>query len=325
MISLLGISLYSCIKNPTEHSNDYQGNFDALWNIIDTRYCYLEYKGIDWNYMYEKYNTQVNKQKTDMEFFDLLSNMLAELQDGHVNLYSSFNTSRYWNWYMDYPSNFDSDLIYSDKYLGTQYKIAGGFNYEKIDSGRIGYMYYGDFTAAFSNENIAYIFEYFKNCSGLIIDVRDNGGGSLDLSEQLASYFFSQTTHTGYICHKTGSGHSDFSKPSATNTMANVAVQWKKPVAILTNRMSFSATNDFVNRMKNAPKSIIIGDKTGGGGGMPFSSELPNGWMIRFSACPMFDLNMNHIEWGIDPDMFVNLDPNSNSDAIIDTAISQLK
>ncbi len=47
-------------------------------------------------------------------------------------------------------------------------------------------------------------------------------------------------------------------------------VRWQKQAVVLTNRRSFSATNDFVNRMKILPKVTIIGDKTGGGSGLPF-------------------------------------------------------
>jgi len=72
--------------------------------------------------------------------------------------------------------------------------------------------------------------------------------------------------------------------------------------------MSFSATNSFVVRMKLAPNATVVGDKTGGGGGLPFSSEIPNGWMVRFSASPIFDANMQQTEWGIDPDVKVDLE-----------------
>lgn len=40
---------------------------------------------------------------------------------------------------------------------------------------------------------------------------------------------------------------------------------------------------------------------------MPFSSELPNGWSVRFSACPMYDRNKNCTEFGIEPDHNVQL------------------
>ncbi|MDD7621480.1 MAG: S41 family peptidase, partial [Prevotella sp.] len=51
--------------------------------------------------------------------------------------------------------------------------------------------------------------------------------------------------------------------------------------------------------------ATIIGDKTGGGAGLPFSSELPNGWSVRFSACPMYDTRQQSTEDGIEPDIDV--------------------
>ena len=35
---------------------------------------------------------------------------------------------------------------------------------------------------------------------------------------------------------------------------------------------------------------------------MPFTSTLPNGWTVRFSACPSYDRNRQQIEFGIAPD-----------------------
>ena len=37
------------------------------------------------------------------------------------------------------------------------------------------------------------------------------------------------------------------------------------------------------------------------------SNSLPNGWSIRFSACPMYDRNKQSTEFGIAPDHQVNL------------------
>ena len=51
----------------------------------------------------------------------------------------------------------------------------------------------------------------------------------------------------------------------------------------------------------------VVGDKTGGGAGLPFSSELPNGWSVRFSACPMYDKNKESSEFGIEPHHNVSL------------------
>lgn len=324
-VLLLGSMLVSCIKDPETYPNTYKGNFQSLWSIIDKKYCYLDYKHINWDSVYTAFEPRVDTVSNQYVFFDLMADMLAQLKDGHVNLYSSFDRSRYWKWFQDYPANFNSDVILKDRYLGETYRIAGGFKYKAIANGKVGYMYYGDFSNTFSDTNIAYIFKAFANCKGLIIDVRDNGGGYLTSAEQLASYFFTEEKVTGYMSHKTGNGHSDFSDPIELKTPANANLQWQRTVVILTNRMSYSATNSFVSRMKMAPKAVIVGDKTGGGGGMPLSSEIPNGWMVRFSACPMFDANMQHIEWGIDPDVKVDMnidDELKGVDSIIETAVS---
>jgi hypothetical protein len=318
----------SCINEPVSEPDTYKGNFESLWKIIDTKYCYLDYKNINWDSIHTVYKARVDTVTDQYRFFDMMGRMLGELKDGHVNLYSDFDKSRYWKWFTDYPSNFNSSLVFSDRYLGDDYRIAGGFRYKKIANGNIGYMYYSDFSNEFTDTNISLILKYFSECKGLIIDVRDNGGGYLDLSEDLASYFFKEEEITGYMIHKTGTGHSDFSKPVEIKTPAHETIQWQRPVVILTNRMSFSATNSFVCRMKLAPNAMIVGDKTGGGGGLPLSSELPNGWMVRFSAEPMFDAGMNQIEWGIDPDVKVSLsatDEANGYDTIIEKAITLIK
>ena len=317
----------SCMKEPDIQPNTPHGNFKALWDIIDKRYCYLDYKKIDWDSVYTVYSPRVDTVKSVYSFFDLMDEMLATLKDGHVNLTASFDISRYWNWFTDYPANFNSTVISKSRYLGSNYRIAGSIRYNKIASGKVGYMYYGSFSDGFSAENIKKIFESFVGCEGLIIDIRNNGGGMLTYAEQLSSYFFKEKTLTGHISHKTGDGHSDFSKPIAFYTEPANQLFWGKPVVVLTNRMVYSAANDFVCRMKYARNATIIGDQTGGGGGLPLSSELPNGWMIRFSSCPMYNAKMENTEWGIQPDIKVDMNSSDESkeyDTIIETAIRNI-
>jgi len=319
--------LAACVDDPVTFPNTWQGNFDALWKTIDTRYCYLDYKQVNWDSIHVVYQNRLSSVSNEYEFFNLMGNMLKELKDGHVNLYSDFDISRYWNWFQDYPSNFREDLLYSPQYLGSNYRISGGMRYGKLQAGTIGYIYYGDFTATFSYENLKYLFNDLSDCKGLILDVRNNGGGYLTSAETLASCFFDKKTLTGYLAHKTGDGHDSFSKPIALYTDKTDSLHWSKPVVVLTNRLSFSATNAFVSRMKYAPRAVIVGDRTGGGGGLPLSNELPNGWLVRFSACPMFDASMHHIEWGLDPDVKVDMtaaDANNGYDTIIERAIALL-
>ena len=311
--------LVSCIREE-EFDNTPQANFEALWTIIDEQYCYLDYKQINWDSIHDAYAPLISSGMSSEGLFEVLGNMLAELKDGHVNLYSPFNTARYWNWYLDYPRNYNEAIV--EQYLGRDYRIGGGLKYTILED-NVGYINYNSFSSGIGNGNIDEMLSYLSVCNGLIIDVRNNGGGVLTYSSRLASRFTNERVLTGYIQHKTGPGHSDFSDPEPIYLEPSNSIRWQKPVAVLTNRQAYSATNDFVNSMSCLPLVTLMGDKTGGGGGLPFSSELPNGWSVRFSASPHLNAEKEHIEGGIEPDIWVDMDASEEAegiDTIIETA-----
>ena len=329
MTILMTFLLPSCITEDIPE-NTPQGNFEALWETIDTKYCFLDYKheeyGLDWNEVYHRYKNRLTDDMTNKQLFQVLAEMLEELRDGHVNLVATHETSQYRAWYDNYPTNFVDTI--QRIYLGKDYKTVAGIKYQILED-NIGYIYYGSFGSGVGESNLDEVLNELSICDGLILDIRNNGGGLLTLSDRIASRFTNEKRLTGYISYKNGPGHNDFSSPEPVYVKpATDRVRWQKPVAVLTNRRSFSSANDFVGKMKEMPQAIIIGDKTGGGSGLPFSSELPNGWSVRFSASPMYDPDMNHQEFGIDPDIHVNMtseDMQKGIDTIIETARTHLK
>ena len=323
-ILCLPLLLGGCIREE-EYDNTPQGNFDALWTIIDEQYCFLDYKQIDWDAVYDRYRPLITPDMSSDGLFEVLGNMLAELKDGHVNLSSASNTARYWNWYLDYPRNFNEALV--ESYLGRDYRIGGGASYTILDD-NIGYIYYGDFSSGIGEGNLDEMLLYLSICNGLIIDVRGNGGGNLTTATKLAARFTNDKVLTGYILHKTGKGHSDFSDPEPIYLEPSNSIRWQKPVVVLVNRHAYSATNDFINSMRYLPLVTLMGDKSGGGSGLPFSSELPNGWGVRFSASPHLDAKGQHIEFGIDPDVKLDMDADDEArgiDTMIEAARALLK
>ena len=313
----------ACIEEEN-FDNSPKGNFDALWSIIDERYCFFEYAeqeyGLSWDNVYTKYRRQATETKNDAELFEVLSDMLRELRDGHVNLSSEYGMSYYWDWKLDYPINF-SDSIQRN-YLGKDFKINNGIYYTILPDS-VAYAYVGSFANSFGNSNITATMLYLANCKGLILDIRNNGGGMLTAAEQLASHFTKEKIHCGYIQHKSGKGHDDFSSPRALYLERGSGAIWLKPVVLLTNRGVFSSANHFTMLMRALPHVTVMGDKTGGGSGMPLSSNLPNGWSVRFSACPILDAEKRHTEFGIEPDTTVHIsseDWNKGRDTMIDSA-----
>lgn len=294
---------------------------ETLWKIIDTRYCYIEDKGCDWNAIHDEYVHLADSVKNDVELFDLCASMLDSLHDGHVNLYSPFDVSRNTAWYDSYPANFDSGL---QRLYVQGYRTAGGLIYCTVSNDSIGYVYYSSFSSSFSAGNLAWIFAFFQNCKGLIMDVRHNGGGDLSNAYLLASPFFQEDQTIGFWQHKTGPGHRDFSELQPLKEDASlVDIKWNKPVVVLCNRHTYSAANMFVNIMRYAPNAIILGGRSGGGGGMPMSYDLPNGWIVRFSSVRMYDREQKDIEDGIEPTIPVTL-TSTDQDDLIESAITYI-
>jgi hypothetical protein len=294
--------LSSCVDEE-QYDDTPIGNFEALWKIMDEHYCFFEYKheayGLDWQQVYNKYKVRVNNNMTNKQLFEVLSDMLGELRDGHVNLMAAHDLGRYWSWYEDYPTNFSDTLL--RRYMGTDYQIASGLDYKILDD-NIGYIRYESFNNAIGEGNIDEVLKYMLLCRGVIIDIRNNSGGMLTNAEKLAARFCQEKTLVGYYQHKTGPGHHDFSGREARYLEPSSNLRWNKKAVLLTNRQVYSAANEFAMYMKTLPNVILVGDHTGGGAGMPFNSSLPNGWSVRFSAVPMYDAQGNSTEFGIEPD-----------------------
>ena len=301
LFTFFAFFLFTSCVDVEEFDDTPSGNFEALWKIIDEHYCFLDYKqqaiGLDWQDVYNKYKVRVDDDMTSTQLFEVLSDMLSELRDGHVNLTSSRDLARYWSWYEDYPANVSDTLL--RRYLGTDYKIASGLYYRILDD-NIGYIRYESFSKGVGDGNLDEVLTYLMLCRGLIFDIRDNGGGELTNAVKLAARFTNEKVLVGYLQHKTGPGHSDFSEMEP-------GLRWQKAVCLLTNRHVYSAANEFTMYMKAMPQVTIVGDHTGGGAGMPFSSSLPNGWVVRFSAVPTYDANQQTMEFGMEPDYKVQL------------------
>ncbi len=325
LLLLLFLFLPACELTEMQFDNHPRGNFDALWTILDRNYCFFDYKEIDWDAVYAEYSARITSDMSSDALFKLMGEMLAELKDGHVNLAAAPDITRYWQWQDDYPVNFDPTI--QKYYLGKDFGIASSMRY-KIQEDNVGYLYYGSFSNDVGESSLDQILSRMAICHGLIIDVRNNGGGNLTNVERITSRFFNERTLIGYISHKVGPGHDDFSPLFPKYVESSDRVRYQKPVVVLTNRGCYSATNEFVSIMKYAPNVLVMGDKTGGGSGLPFTSELPNGWSIRFSASPMFNAEKEHIEFGVEPDIYVSMkdvDKEKNKDTMIEEARKWIK
>lgn len=308
------------LDNPKADSIDV---YDDLWNFMDKHYAMFSIKGVDWDKTYQQYKTQVKPNMADAELFSVLNKMLLTLKDGHVSLISKKDTSTYLNFYQDYPLNFNFEIV-KDNYLNNDFKKVGPIIYKVVEN--IGYLYYPSFSKDVSDGELDVLFKTLRDTKGLIIDVRGNTGGNAVNADKLFGRFISEKKLMKYEVIKNGTGHNDFYEPQPVYVSPN-GETYTKPIVLLTNRLCFSACNDFALYISLLPNAKIMGEQTGGGGGIPYNYVLANGWKIQYSATYTLSPDKQQIENGIQPNLRINITPEDEiqgRDPILETAFKSL-
>lgn len=323
-----GALLMSCeslfLGQPTPH--DPLSVYNYMWKEVNNGYSFMDVKNIDWDSVYVSSFVKIREDMTDEELFDVMADALFVLEDGHVNLSTPFNRSRNWTWYLDYPQNFNRPLV-ERNYWQQGENYTGPFIHKEI-APDIAYVRYESFASDFGTSQLDYVLAQYKDTKGMILDLRDNTGGSLNLAITLASRFADQEREAYRYRYKAGPGKEDFD-PWTTYTVEPAGeMQYTKPVVILTNRLCYSATNFFISMVDVCPHITKMGDSTGGGAGVPIGTELPNGWYLRYSGTQSIDLDGNQLELGIAPDIRTDMDSvamTRGMDSMIEEALDFLE
>lgn len=300
--------------------------FDQLWLDVDKTYSFFQVKNIDWDSVKTVYRPMVKENTTSSELFNIMASMLNSLRDGHVNLNGLGKGSAYTDWVTSFPVNYYPTVI-DDQYLSSVTE-SSSFKYGDLDNSDLGYVHITHFRGNRSNfEGFLEVLNLFEEKKGLIIDVRNNGGGSTNNSHIVAGYFTDESSVYSYYRYKNGTGHSDFTEWIAQRSIPG-SISFSKPVVLLTNRSCFSTTENFILEMQAIPSVTVIGDTTGGGAGNPIWRELPNGWTYRISRWQAVTLQKRQYEGtGLYPDIPVwttEADSLDGKDAILDRAIESL-
>ena len=300
--------------------------FEQTWNFTNEKYSFFEYKNINWDSIHTVFSAKIYPSMAEDSLFNVLADMLYLLKDGHVNLISPFNISRNWEWYLDYPTNYSEEIL-DRYYFNDKQTYVGPF--KVFDFNDVGYFHYASFSSEVTEKDMKIVLDKFRNHKGLIIDLRDNGGGSISNVYTIGGHFVNKATVCAKEKTKTGPGKNDFSSFNSLGFYPiekNVAYQL--PVVLLTNRKCYSATNYFVTMMSELSNVTVIGDKTGGGGGVPTFTQLSNAWTIRVSGTQTYTLQGVNNENGVEPDVKIDItetDISNHYDAILETALTFLR
>ena len=156
---------------------------------------------------------------------------------------------------------------------------------------------------------------------GLIVDLRFNGGGYLDIAVELLSYLLPSGTDAVLIKEK---GKED----NMLKTNGNPKLL-KTPLVVLVNESSASASEILAGAIQDHQRGIIMGAKTFGKGSVQQVDTFSDGSSIRMTIAKWFTPNGRTInEVGLVPDMIVEAteeDFKNEKDPQKDAAINYLK
>ena len=181
------------------------------------------------------------------------------------------------------------------------------FGFESVEhlDGNIGYLDLRYFAPPeLASGNAVAAMQLLSNSDAIIIDLRNNSGGSPQMVQLLCSYFFDTRTHLNSLYWRSGDRTQEFWTLDEVPGRRMPRV----PLFVLSSSGTFSGAEEFTYNMQTRDRATIVGETTGGGanpgGTMPvgerFEIFIPTGRAIN----PVTGTNWEGV--GVKPDVTVD-------------------
>jgi C-terminal processing protease CtpA/Prc len=181
-----------------------------------------------------------------------------------------------------------------------------GFNKVERLSGNVGYLELFGFSGfPEAGETAVAAMNFLANADALIVDLRQNGGGSPAMIGLITSYLFEDRVHLNDFYYRERDEMQQFwTSPHVQGRRFGKS----KPVYVLTSSRTFSAAEEFTYNLRNLKRATIVGETSGGGahpGGVRrindhFGIWVPSGRAIN----PITKTNWEGT--GVEPDIKVD-------------------
>jgi retinol-binding protein 3 len=181
------------------------------------------------------------------------------------------------------------------------------FGFERVDRlpGNVGYVELRGFSGMpEAGETAVAAMNFLANTEALIVDLRQNGGGSPAMIGLVTSYLFDDVVHLNDFYWR----ESDETRQFWTSPHVQGRRYGRdKPVYVLTSERTFSAAEEFTYNLKALKRAAIVGETTGGGahpGGIRRITDHFGIWVPAGRAInPVTKTNWEGT--GVDPDIEV--------------------
>jgi carboxyl-terminal processing protease len=206
----------------------------------------------------------------------------------------------------------------------------------KVLEGNVGYVALDSFGDQKLVKEFEDIFPEIEKTSALILDLRNNGGGSSEIGWDILAHLTDKpftipawrTTEYHPSFRAWGLGPQSYTEPDGARA-PKAGKFYAKPVVVLTSARTFSAAEDFCVGFDYMKRGAIIGEPTGGSTGQPLPFTLPGGLSARVrSKHDTYPDGREFVDVGVQPGVVVRptvKGVRSGRDEVLEAAISYLK
>jgi hypothetical protein len=252
--------------------------FGQVWNEFNHFYAPFAERNVDWLAVRSDYESRLSHTSTSEDLYRVLTEMLATLDDGHVQLSAPgkevFYANRIYREKIDYDL-FDKEVI-KRRYLQQTEERPKDDGYLKgVIANDILYVHFP--SIGYSMEKLPDWQTKMPDSRGLIIDLRHNLGGDFTYALQAFSHLADQRRLAFQSRTKNGPGRNDFTgwhdwyvEPKGAG--------YKKPIVVLTDRFTISAAERATMALAVLPNVTVLGETTNGSTSTMMAREMANGW-----------------------------------------------
>lgn len=287
-----------------------EATFEQLWLDFDEAYGGFDIRGLDWDAIYEQYRPLVHDDMSDDELFEVMADMLAETNDGHVHITAPGRV----HWSANQirrerigHERFDLELVRRE-YLGDDFSTDAWGDHTRgtLPSGHP----YVHFAATHDQLPVLNRMRgQAEEAGGLVIDLRHNNGGDFTWALETLADWCSTPRPVFRSRTRNGPARDEFTE----------WFEWSLDcrgddvtfdIVVLLDRYTISAGERAVLALATFDTVTFIGEPTNGAISTTVGRELPNGWYVSIAIQEVFSIGGTTIEGvGFFPDEMIVNDP----------------